>query len=151
MIMDTYGQFVDTADDVQTETGNALIGDVIDLGITGRDIGNGQPLYLVFVVGTAFDGGAGTAGTTLFQLCSDSVEALSSPSIHMQTKAFAAATELTAGATFCMPIPTSGGEPYERFLGIRLVQATEGEDDGTIDIFLSLDAVGSVTYPDAIN
>lgn len=152
MIMDTFGQFVNIADDVQIEVGSSLVGDVIDLGMTGRDIGNGQPLYLIMVVGTAFDGGAATNGTTQFELASDSTANLAtSRSTHFLTKAFAAATELTAGATFCFPLPTSGGEPYERFLGIWLTQAVEGEDDGTIDIFLSLDPVGNVVYPDAIN
>ena len=152
MIMDNFGQFVNTADDVAIEAGNQLIGDVIDLGGANRDIGNGQPLYLVFVVGTAFDGGGASNGTTQFELASDSTADLAtSRSTHFLTKAFAAATELTAGATFCMPLPTSGGEPYERFLGIWLTQAVEGEDDGTIDIFLSLDPVGNVVYPDAIN
>ncbi len=151
-IMDTFGQFVKNDDDVAIDVGNQLIGDVIDLGMAGRDIGNGQPLYLIIKVTTAFDGGSETTGTTSFELASDSTANLAtSRSTHLITKAFAAATELTLGATFCFPIPTSGGEPYERYLGIWITQATANEDDGFVEIYLSLDPVGNVTYADAAN
>jgi hypothetical protein len=153
-IMDTFGQFVQSDDDVAIEAGNQLIGDVIDLGMAGRDIGNGQPLYLIIRVITAFDGGAGAAGTTQFELASDSTADLAtSRSTHLLTKVFAAATELTAGTTFCFPIPAAGasGENYERYLGMWITQAVEGEDDGFIEAYLSLDPVGNISYPDAVN
>lgn len=152
MILDTFGQMVQSDDDVAIEAGNQLVGDVIDLGLAGRDLGNGHPLYLVIQVTTAFDGGAAAGGTTQFELASDSTADLAtSRSTHLLTKAFAAATELTLGATFVFPLPTGGGETYERYLGIWLTQAVEGEDDGFIEAFLTLDPTGWVAHADAIN
>jgi len=55
MILDTNVQFVNSADDVATEAGTSLVGDVVDLGAAGQDPGNGQPVYLVIQVITAFD------------------------------------------------------------------------------------------------
>jgi|TARA_R110000765_G_scaffold38900_2_gene84988 hypothetical protein len=153
MILDTNVQFVNSADDVATEAGTSLVGDVVDLGAAGQDPGNGQPVYLVIQVITAFDGGAGTNGTTQFVLASDAIEALAADnteSRHILTKAFAA-SELAAGAQYVYPLPTGGSEPYERYLGIEVIQATEGEDDGAINAFLTLDPAGWKSYPDAVN
>ena len=154
MILDTNVQFVNSADDVATEAGTSLVGDVVDLGAAGQDPGNGQPVYLVIQVITAFDGGAGAAGTTQFVLASDSVAAIAADnteSRHILTKAFAAATELTKGAQFVYPLPTGGGETYERYLGIEIIQGAEGEDDGAINAFITLDPAGWKSYPDAVN
>jgi hypothetical protein len=68
MILDERNEFCDATSAVLA-VGNAIIGDVIDLGTAGRDIGNGEPLYLVIQVDTAF---VGATSTTQFQLCSDS-------------------------------------------------------------------------------
>ncbi len=155
MILDERTEFCDAVD-AQNEAGTDLLGDVIDIGTT-RDIGQGQPLYLVIQVVTAFDGGAGTNGITSFQLASDSVAAIAtdgSQTIHMSTDLFAAAAQLTAGTVIVMPLPmgdTGPGSGYERYVGIQSVQATEGEDDGVINAFLTLDPHGWRSYADASN
>ena len=57
MILDERLEFADNVT-AAIEASTANIGDVIDLGVA-RDIGNGKPVYLVLIVGTAFDGGDG--------------------------------------------------------------------------------------------
>jgi hypothetical protein len=51
MIMDERLEFADAVS-VAAAAGTALIGDVIDLGSVHRDIGAGQPVYLVITVDT---------------------------------------------------------------------------------------------------
>ncbi len=157
MIMDESLEFCDALTAVQ-EAGTALFGDVIDLQVA-RDIGkSSRQLYLVIQVTTAFDGGAGTAGTTQFHLASDSVAAIAadgSETRHWSSDTFAAATQLTLGTTLVVPFPsedTGPGFGYERFLGIEITQAAEGEDDGAINAFLTFDPPTTThTYPDGSN
>ena len=158
MILDEYTEFCD-ATSCANEAGTTLIGDVIDLGAnpTTRDIGQGQTVYCVIQVTTAFDGGAGTAGVTTFLIASDAAAAIATDgtqTIHAQTDDFAAATQLTAGTTIVIPLPmgdTAGGSGYERYLGIQQLQATEGEDDGAINAFLTMDPHGWRAYPEGTN
>lgn len=152
MIVDNFAEFADGATTVQQEAGTALIGDVYDLGATTRGIAGGQPLYLVITVDTAFDGGAGTAGTTSFTLASDAVAAIDTAgaaTIHAVTDVFVADVQLTAGTTLVIPVP--GGQTFERYLGILATQAVEGEDDGVISAFLTLDPRDVTVYPNATN
>lgn len=156
MWMDNDLEFGDALS-VATEAGTSLIGDVIDLGVA-RDIGqSSRQLYLVIQVVTAFDGGATAGGTTQFVLMSDSVAAIpadGNESRHWTSDVFAAATQLTAGKQMVVPLPmgdTGPGTGYERYLGLGVVQASEGEDDGTVNAFLTFDPVGFHNYPDASN
>ena len=143
---------------VAKEAGPNLLGNVIDTGLA-RDIGqSARQLYLVILVTTAFDGGAGTNGTTQFVLASDSVEAIAADgneSRHWTSDVFLAATQLTKGTKIVVPFPsgnTGPGDGYERFIGIEAIQAVEGEDDGVIDAFLTFDPPTTTrTYPDASN
>ena len=71
MIMDERTEFADNVS-VAAGTGTAVIGDVIDLGVDGRDIGNGQELYLVIKTGATEIITGGAAGEISFDLVSDS-------------------------------------------------------------------------------
>jgi hypothetical protein len=69
MILDKRNEFCDA---VALNTGGAgtyLLGDQIDLGVA-RDMGNGEPMYLVITVATLPTSAAGTA-TAQFTLASD--------------------------------------------------------------------------------
>lgn len=66
MILDTYTQFADNQSVAQA-AGTYNLGDAIDTGAVVRDIGMGQPLYLVITVDTEIITG-GSAGTIQFQL-----------------------------------------------------------------------------------
>jgi hypothetical protein len=153
MIRDTFNTF-STSGDFANEAGTANVGDIIDLGLDGRDIGNGEPLYLVIVVETAADGGAGAAGTTQFRLVSDATSTISTTTatVHFDSQAFLAATDLTQGRILVFPLPIGGGaHPYERYLGLQIVQAVEGEDDLVCSAFLTRDPTGWKAYADANN
>lgn len=151
MWIDERLEFSDSGD-WANEAGTANVGDVIDLGIAARNPGNGEPLYLVVTVETAADGGAGGNGTTAFQLVSDGVASPATDgnqTIHFTSDVFTAA-QLPANRVFVWPLPISG-LPYERYLGMQIVQATEGEDDLVCSAFLTVDPHGWVAYPDATN
>lgn len=146
MIMDERLEFADAVS-VAAAAGTALIGDVIDLGAVARDIGQGQPMYLVITTDTEIITG-GTAGTVKFQLVSDAQAAIATDgtaTVHIDTGTFvtddAAANdpELNAGGIiFAGPIPLEGN-PYERYLGILCVTATTTTTAGKINAFLTLD------------
>lgn len=158
MIMDERNEFADAAS-VAAAAGTALIGDVIDLGSVHRDMGSGQPLYLVITVDTEIITG-GTAGTVKFQLASDAQAAIAtdgSASIHYDTGTFvtddAAAndTQMNAGSVICcVPLPLEG-RVYERYLGILCVTATTTTTAGKINAFLTLDPTKWVAMAEGAN
>jgi hypothetical protein len=150
MILDERTEFFDNTA-CQNEAGTDLIGDVIDLTLA-RDVGQGQPVYLMVSIDTAADGGAGAGATVAFQLASDSVAAIATDAtqtIHFTSAAFTAA-QLTAGAFFQFVVPAEG-LAYERYLGVQTVTAVEGEDALVASAWLSLDPHGWQSYPDASN
>ena len=161
-ILDERNEFADNVD-VSASAGTALIGDVMDLGAAGEDIGNGQPLYLVIRTGSTEIITGGSAGTLQFTLASDAAAAIATDGTateHVLTELFvtdgtdANDAEMKAGALIYMaPLPAGTGGNYERYLGILAITATTTTTAGTINAFLTLDphmAAGK-TYPDAIN
>ncbi len=161
-ILDERGEFADN-ESVAASAGTALIGDVIDLGAAGEDIGNGQPVYLVIRTGSTEIITGGSAGTIQFTLASDSAAAIATNGTateHVLTEAFvtdgtdANDAELKAGEIiYQAPLPVGTGGNYERYLGILCTTVTTTTTAGTINAFLTLDphmAAGK-TYPDATN
>ena len=147
--IDTLGQF-GTSFDLDQETGTYLFTNQVDLGIAGRDPGNGQVVYLNMVVTEAFTDG-GDAATLELRLVSDDTATIhaSTSTIHFKTDAMLKAV-LTLGAKFSFPIPVSG-LAYERYLGINAVVGTAGFDAGMITAWLSPDPIGWKSYTDATN
>lgn len=146
MILDERSEFCD-ATSVVINVGNAIVGDVMDLGAepTLRDIGNGQPIYLVIQVDTAV---VGTTSTLQLQLCSDSTANLAtSKTVHLDTGAIAEAT-LVAGYTkvYALPIEAT----YERYLGLWETVAVNNLSAGKINAFLTRDVSKWVALPDAV-
>jgi hypothetical protein len=151
MIIDKKNEF-GTALDFAHEPSTVLVGDVIDLGTSGRSLGHGQPLYLVVQITTAGDVGATNTGATAFQLASDSVAAIAvdgTQTIHYTSDAFLGDTELPTGTLLVVPLPMN--VPYERYVGLQVVQSVEGEDAAVGNAFLTLDPTGYTMYPDAVN
>ena len=146
MIMDERLEFADAVS-VAAAAGTALIGDVIDLGATARDIGSGQQMWLVITVDTEIIT-AGVAGTLKFQLVSDAQAAIAvdgTATVHLDSGTFvtddAAANGplMNAGSVvFAAPLP-SEGNAYERFMGILAVTGTTATTAGKINAFLTLD------------
>ena len=146
MILDERTEFCD-ATSAAINIGNAIIGDVVDLGATPtlRDLGNGEPLYLVIQVDTAF---AGASGVVTFDLVSDSAAALTtSKTTHVSTGGIAVAT-LVAGYTKIIALPTEVA--YERYLGLWETVATTNISAGKINAFLTATPAKWTAYDDAI-
>lgn len=155
MIMDERLEFADAAS-VAAAAGTALIGDVIDLEVIGRDIGAGEPMYLVITVDTSIITG-GAAGTVQFELASDAQAAIAtdgSATVHWASKAFVtdddALNELDAGYTIAVALPMHS-PTYERYLGILAITATTTTTAGKINAFLTHDVAKWKAYADATN
>ena len=155
MILDSLLEFAD-ATSVAAAAGTALIGDVIDLQ-EARDIGNGEPIYLVIQCDTSIITG-GSAGTVKFQLASDAAAAIAtdgSATVHYDTGTIvtgAAGSGLTAaGATIAAVALPMEGNAYERYLGILCVTATTTTTAGAINAFLTKDVSKWKAYPDCQN
>lgn len=149
MIIDSFLEMCDATSAV-ANVGNAILGDVIDLGETPtlKDIGTGEPIHLVIQVDTTFSdaGDAGTA-TVKFQLCSDSTENLAtSKTVHIDTGAIPIAS-LVKGFTVAYGLPLT--ETYERYLGIWETVGATNLDAGKVNIFLTKDVARWTALPAA--
>ena len=150
MIFDERTEFLDATALNAGAAGTYLIGDVIDLEDV-RDIGQGQPVYLVISVDTAVDS-AGDGVTVTFTLASDAQAAIAtdgSATQHLTTGAIDQA-DLGAGAQFIYTLPMEG-PAYERYLGILQTSGSEAATAGAISAFLTMDPTGWKAYPDAVN
>lgn len=152
MWIDERAEFAD-AEGITFGAGTNLIGDVMDLG-DSRDVGAGNPIYLVIQVTTAFAGGT----SMQFVLASDAQAAIATSGAetrHYASDVFTDA-QLTAGLTFSVSLPmgdTARGEDtigYERYLGVLGI-GVGTHTAGAINAFLSPDPVGWVAYPDGNN
>lgn len=149
MILDELTEFADANTiGVQGATGSELLGDVIDLG-TARDVGNGQPLYLVITVEAEIDSAADGASVE-FVLVSDAQEAIATngtASEHVSTGVIGEA-DLPAGRTFVLALPTEG-VPYERYLGVIVRRTGEAVTGGSVNAGLAMDPHGNRVYPNS--
>ena len=148
MILDERLEFADAAA-IALNIGNAIAPntDVIDLGATPtlRDIGNGEPMYLVLQVDTAF---VGAGASITFDLVSDSTANLAtSKTTHATTGAIAVAT-WAAGYTKVIPLPVEA--TYERYLGLWMTVATANVTAGKLNAFLTHDVAKWTAYDNAI-
>ncbi len=157
-ILDERLEFAD-ATSVAAAAGTALIGDVIDLQIA-RDLGQGQPVYLVITVDTEIITG-GSAGTLQFVLASDAQAAIAvdgSATVHWASRLFvtddsaANDAEMNAGGVIANIALPAEGAVYERYLGILAVTATTTTTAGKINAFLTFDPFRTIkSYADADN
>jgi hypothetical protein len=156
MILDERTEFADAVSVAQT-AGTYNLGDVIDTSVV-RDMGQGQPVYLVLTVDTEVITG-GVAGTIQFQLVSDAVTTpdtstatkhLYSP-VYTTDDAGANSPELNAGGVPWIVALPAEGEQYERYVGVQYVVATTTTTAGNVNAFLTLDPYGWKSYPDAVN
>lgn len=158
MILDEFNEFADNVS-VAAAAGTALIGDVIDLGDTTQDIGNGEPLYLVLKTGSTEIITGGTAGTIQFFLCSDSLATLGAATVascttHLTSSSLvtddagANSDALNAGGTIIVAALPQG--TYERYLGILCTIGTTTVTAGTVNAFLTKDPSKWLATPDAL-
>jgi len=152
MILDSRNEFADAVALNTGAAGTYLVGSQIDLGVA-RDIGNGEPLYLVVTVDTGITVASST-GTVSFSLASDASAAIAtdgSASVHATSKAWATSTTAIAAGTvlFAVALPMEG-TVYERYLGILQTTGTTAINAGKINAFLTTDVAKWKAYADAI-
>ncbi len=150
MILDELGEFADATALSTAGLGLALVGDVIDLG-SARDIGNGEPLYLVIQIDTAVTSAG--AATLEFQLVSDAQAAIAvdgSASVHAKTAAIAKAALVAGYCVAVIPLPFDGGVPYERYLGILQNVGTAALTAGKFNAFLTRTPAAWKAYSDGV-
>lgn len=152
MILDSRNEFCDATACNTGAAGTYLLGSQIDLGAAGRDVGNGEPLYLVVTVDTGIT--CGTTGTVSFSLASDDSASISTSTstIHVTSKAWdTSATAIAAGTVLmAVALPTEGAV-YERYLGILQTTGTAAVSAGKINAFLTRDVAKWKPYADAAN
>ena len=155
MILDSLLEFAD-ATSVAAAAGTALIGNVIDLE-EARDIGSGEPIYIVIQCDTAIITG-GSAGTVKFQLASDAAAAIAtdgSATVHYDTGTIATgaagAGRTAVGGTIAVITLPMEGAVYERYLGILCVTATTTTTAVAVNAFLTKDVSKWTAYPDGQN
>lgn len=149
MIVDTLTEFCDGTALNTGAAGTYNVGDVIDMENL-RDLGQGQPIYLVIQVSTTATSGGSATGT--FRLVSDSVATpdTSTATVHATSQAFAVA-DMTAGTSlFVIALPMEGAA-YERYLGIQQITGTAAFTAGAIDAFLTTNPSAWKAYADASN
>lgn len=145
MILDERNEFCDATALNTGAAGTYLIGDQIDLG-TARDVGNGQPLYLVITVDTLpTSAGAATAQFKLVSDASASIATDGSASLHFETKAFAI-SEMAAGTVLAAVALPIEGVAYERYLGILQTTGTAAFTGGKVNAFLTHDVAKWKSY-----
>lgn len=149
MFVSKLDEFCD-ATSVAGATGTRNLGTSVDMAaVDPGDIG-GAMLYLVIQVTAAFGTASGTA-TVSFTLASDnssSPDVAGNATVHMRTATWNH-TALTAGTTVCvMPIPQGAAAPYERYLGVQIVNGTEALNAGAIDAFLTCNPPLHKNYAD---
>lgn len=155
-IIDTRTEFADAVS-VAAAAGTYNLGNQIDLSVV-RDVGNGQPVYLVVSVDTEVITG-GAAGTIQFQFVSDDTASISTTTqtIHAISKQFITddaavnSPELNAGGVpFILALPLEG-EQYEKFVGVQYIIGTTTTTAGNVSAYLTFDPRGWKAYPDASN
>ena len=137
MILSKVDEFADSVVLTATWTAPttaALLGNVMDLGAapTLKNIGSGEPMYFVFQVDESV---AGTSGTQIYLLASDSTADLAtSKTTHITTPTFTTA-QLVAGFMWVSPLPLT--ETYERYLGVWMTSGTATITAGKVSAFLT--------------
>jgi len=150
MITDKYTTFCDAEALNTGAAGTYLIGDVVDLSVV-RDIGQGNPLYLVINVETTATSGGSATGT--FKLASDAQAAIAtdgSATEHLTSPTFAVA-DMAAGTNILTAVIPMEGNEYERYLGILQVTGTAAFTAGKVDAFLTQTPAAWKAYPEGNN
>lgn len=159
MILDERTEFCDDTSVALTAGASwQNVGDQIPLSVA-RDIGAGQPLYLVVAVGTTGIKVGANTGAFNVRLASDDSATIhaSTSTVHVTGTSVATSTTSDAAGGVLEP-----GKPllvvalpmespaYETFLGIQVLVTTENTTAGTINAFLTHDVAKWKAYADAL-
>ena len=147
MFLDKRSEFCDAAALNMGAAGTYLIGNVMDIGMSGLDLGQAGNFYLVIQVSTTATS-AGNA-TATFKLCSDTQAAIATngtAKTHIVTETFTLAGLNIRKTVYAAPLPRG---VYDRYLGLLQVTGTAAFTAGGINAFLTTDPNGWRAYPDA--
>lgn len=148
MILDSLNEFCDATALSTAATGLALIGNVIPLSTTLRDIASGgRPLFVVISVDTAVTSAG--AATVEFQVVSDAAAAIAvdgTATAHAKSAAIAKAT-LVAGYQIVLVLPPGD---YEAYLGILQNVGVAALTAGKINAFITDVPQLNKSYPDSL-
>ncbi len=148
MMIDSQAEF----SDAQAVTATAISTNVMDLGPNTdqagntRDIGTGQPVYLVVTTNTLVTD-TGSDATLIVTLESATDAGLTTGAVvHVATGTLAFATYATAGSiVLAVRLPAGS---YKRYLGLRYTVASGPFTAGAFDAFLTSDAQLYRAYAD---
>jgi|SRR3990167_2765677 len=119
--------------DIGAGGGTQVSTNTIDLGVA-KSLWHGRQLYVVIVVDESF----ATSTSINFQVVTDTVAALSSPTVQVETGAVVIAS-LTAGR---VPIVIPIGsvlDTRERYLGMQYTEAGSASTAGKVTAFVAVD------------
>jgi hypothetical protein len=133
MILDAQAKFSDPQT-VTTGTDTGLVSEhTLDLGLAGRDIGTGKPLYVVATVTTAFTS-AGSDDPLAVKLITDGDAALGSPTVLQTLFTFPA---VSAAGTQLVGV-IAPGHTYERYIGLQYISTGDGAlTAGAVEAYLT--------------
>lgn len=151
MILDSLLEFADATSVGTPNNTTVNVGDIIDL-VDARDIGGGEPLYLVIQVSTAVTSGG--AATVAFKFVSDGTSSIAvngDQTQHGRTDEFPVA-DLVAGFQVTIPLTPEGDNVYERFLAFQ-IEETAGQalTAGAVNAFITHAPSHYKSYPDGTN
>lgn len=160
-MLDNLAEFADDAAATMTAGSTALVlTSQMDL-TQARDIGVGEPIYLIVSVGGTALQAAG-AGSIEVQFVSDSSASIAtdtSVTYHLRSPSITTANNTTSNpkgkVLFAAPIPAFGAtgtgiSAYEKFIGVRLLATTQNITGGTINAYLTTDPQQYRAYANAI-
>lgn len=151
MIMDDNLEFADATSVGTPNNSTVNCGDIMDSGAVVRDLGAGEPLYLVVQVTTAVTSGG--AATVAFLLVSDATTTIATDGTatkHIETDAIAVAS-LVAGYQMRIPLPLEN-PAYERYLAFQIKEtAGQALTAGNVNAFITKHPYADRKYADAVN
>ena len=151
MYLDNNLEFADATSVGTPNNTTVNVGDIIDSDVA-RDLGTGQPVFLVVQVTTAIISGG--AATVRFKLVSDSTDGIATDGTQTQHAAsdIIAKAALVAGWEWIVPLPPEGDIAYERFLAFQVEEeAGQALTGGAVNAFLTLNPRSYKGYADAVN
>ncbi len=151
MYLDNNLEFADAVSVGTPNNTTVNVGDIIDSAVV-RDLGTGQPVFLVVQVTTAITSGG--AATVRFKLVSDSTATIAVDATQTEhaTSDNIAVASLVAGWEWLVQLPPEGSIAYERFLAFQIEEdAGQALNAGNVNAFLTLNPRSYKSYPDAVN
>ncbi len=151
MYMDNNLEFADATSVGTPNSTTVNVGDNVDTDVV-RDLGTGEPMFLVVQVTTAIISGG--SATVRFKLVTDdsaSIAVDGTQTEHATSDSIAVAL-LVAGWEWIVPLPPEGSIAYEQFMGFQVEEdAGQVLTGGAVNAFLTPNPRSYRAYPDAVN